>query len=601
MANTAEAKQIRKIPPIDYTSRDFKSIKADLIRSIPYFTPEWTDHNDSDLGIVLLDLEAHAADVLHYYVDRHLNEGFLGTAITRRSVINLLKLIDFKLRSAVPASVDLVFTIPPLPGNLLIPAGTQCQTAADSTGEPVFFETAEDATILAGQTTVTVGAVEGQTKTEELGGSEGIPHQSIVLSGNPIIDGTPQVFVDEGVGFELWTEVGNFIESDENSKTFTTQRDEDETLTLFFGDGVQGKIPVFGSPIRAVYRVGGGARGNVGSDTITAVVTPITFNASPVSVEVTNPAQASGGEERQSIEEARILGPQSVRANDRAVSSADFETLAEQFGGVAKARLFTAPTPIPDRALGCCCQLTMAIAPEGGGQPSSVLINDLFEFLDERKMAGTCLQIIGPQYVKVDVVGEVHIASNFAQDTVLSDLLDRIDDFFDLTGEFVDFETPVFLSDVFRLIDETQGVDHVDLTMMTRRPEPVKEVWPANGATFNVTCAPTTEEAIEPCDQSKDEDWLVTFVSETQFNLRDGTGMILGTFNLGEQVTCEQTGNRVAFCISPGTAAMCPGDRAKFRTAKRVGNVPIGPLEIPIKGRVDLTPVGGARSQVACP
>ena len=31
-----------KNPSVDYTSRDFQSIRDDMIRTIPFFTPEWT-------------------------------------------------------------------------------------------------------------------------------------------------------------------------------------------------------------------------------------------------------------------------------------------------------------------------------------------------------------------------------------------------------------------------------------------------------------------------------------------------------------------------------------------------------------------------------
>lgn len=73
-----------------------------MVRAIPFFAPEWTDHNLSDFGIVLQRLVAFVADVLHFYLDRMANEAFLATAITRRSVANHLRLINFELRSAVP-------------------------------------------------------------------------------------------------------------------------------------------------------------------------------------------------------------------------------------------------------------------------------------------------------------------------------------------------------------------------------------------------------------------------------------------------------------------------------------------------------------------
>jgi len=601
MAAPAETKQLQKIPPIDYTSRDFRSIKADLVRTIPFYTPEWTDLNETDLGIVLLDLIAHSSDVLHFYLDRNANEAFLPTAITRRSVINLLKLIDFEMRPASPASADLLFTIPVLGGNLTIPTGTKVQTAPDATGTPVFFETVEDLIIPAGDTAGTVGASEGETKEEPLPPAEGVPNTRVALAGNPIIDGTLELFVDEGIGFELWQEVETFAESQEDSKHFTTNRDENENVTIFFGDNVQGKIPVAGSATKARYRVGGGARGNVGFGTINAVVTPITFLGNPVAVEVTNSLAASGGEDRQSIEEAKILGPRSLRALNRAVTAEDFETLAEQFPGVAKAKVAIASGPAPVPVLGCCCCVALIIAPEGGGLPSSVLKNDLLAFFEERKMIGTCIKILDPTYVPIDMTGDVHVATNFDVEAVAVEVASRLAAFYDLAGESIDFGTPVFISDIFRLIDETPGVDHVDLTKLTRRPAPVKELWPTNGATFKPFCGSAAPEGAEPCEDAKDEVWTVIFVTPTTFTIRDSVGIIYGPFTVNTQVLCEQTGNRVTMCIEPGVDPMCPADRATFRTSPKLNNVPMDEIEIPIQGVTTLTFVGGARSQKVCP
>ena len=44
--------------------RDFEQLRAELIQRIPTFTPEWTNHNDSDPGIALLDLFAFLGEAL---------------------------------------------------------------------------------------------------------------------------------------------------------------------------------------------------------------------------------------------------------------------------------------------------------------------------------------------------------------------------------------------------------------------------------------------------------------------------------------------------------------------------------------------------------
>jgi predicted phage baseplate assembly protein len=46
--------------------RGYEQLRAELIQRIPTFTPEWTNHNDSDPGIALLDLFAFLGETLLY-------------------------------------------------------------------------------------------------------------------------------------------------------------------------------------------------------------------------------------------------------------------------------------------------------------------------------------------------------------------------------------------------------------------------------------------------------------------------------------------------------------------------------------------------------
>lgn len=580
-----------RVPPIDYTSRDFESISQDMVRSIPFFAPEWTDHNLSDFGIVLQRLVAFVADVLHFYVDRIGNEAFLPTAITRRSVGNLLQLINYDLRSAVPASVDLRFTIPePLPGDLLIPAGTQVQTTADATESPILFETSQDAVLLANTIEIEpVPAVQGQSVDETIGLSEGVPRQRFDLLETPVIDGTIELFIDEGAGESLWTEVDTFITSEPDSKHFTASRDEETgVVTVFFGDNAQGKIPDPGAPIRAEYRIGGGEAGNVPEDTITVVNSTVTFNGGAVSLSVTNPAQASGGEDEQSIDSAKVEGPNSLLALNRAVSINDYKILSEGFPGVAKASAEVVGL-FSQNGASCCCGVRVTIAPTGGGPPSSQLKADLEEYLNERKMAGTCLEIADPEFRQVDITGVVNVANNFDVDSVASATLSRIDDFFGDDSDFMQFGTPVFMSDIFALIDTTSGVNFVEISKLSCKPVVEKELGLADCEFSDIAVG----------EEVSEETWTVTFTSGTEFNVR-GTvsGFQAATGTVGVPYTSDQ--GEVAFtvtCSAPPSA----GDRAVFDTCPKFASVPMPANSIPQKGTIDLTFVGGNVPQQECP
>lgn len=98
----------------------------------------------NDPSIALLDAWATVADVLTFYQERIANEGFLRTAIERRSILELARLVGYRLRPGISSSVYLAFTAN---GgfNGTIPAGTRAQSIPIRTGEkPQPFETYVD-------------------------------------------------------------------------------------------------------------------------------------------------------------------------------------------------------------------------------------------------------------------------------------------------------------------------------------------------------------------------------------------------------------------------------------------------------------------------
>jgi hypothetical protein len=109
----AEITQVNGSPVVDYMARDYESLLQAMYALVPSKLPQWKDfNNEADFGNVLLELFAHMGDILSYYQDRVANESFLGTATTRRSVIEHLRLIGYTLATAVPAAASLNVTVP---------------------------------------------------------------------------------------------------------------------------------------------------------------------------------------------------------------------------------------------------------------------------------------------------------------------------------------------------------------------------------------------------------------------------------------------------------------------------------------------------------
>jgi len=448
---------------IDYTSLDWLSFLSDMVDKIPQLTPEWTDYSPSDQGMVVLELVSFILDALSYRCDVIANESYIQTAVLRKSVLNLAKMIDYTPAPAVSAVTDLMFTITPQTIDFVIPAGKQVSTQPTGVEESYVFETLNDLTISAGQTTGTVAAIEGETKREILGSSTGLPAQFFELSFKPLSyapDGTCslEVYVTENGIEERWTLVPTLIDSKPSEKHCEIETDENDVVTVNFGDNQNGKIPAPGTNnVRAVYRVGGGAHGNVGANKINRMVS----NISEVS-SVTNPLPAVGGVDRETVEGIKRMAPRMLRTLWRAVTAEDYKTLAEVLPGVAKATVLCAP-PGQSAYWG---QVNLYIAPEGGGLPTAELKHMVEEYFADREMLTATTVVFDPVYVPVNVSLEVAVKENYMRLDIENIVREAVRNFFNFPN--VDFGQCVFMSDLVSSVDAIEGVRYVNLTLLTR-------------------------------------------------------------------------------------------------------------------------------------
>ncbi|MHB1057977.1 MAG: putative baseplate assembly protein [Rhodanobacter sp.] len=96
-----------------------------------------------DPAMALLDAWAVGADVLSFYTERIANEAYLRTATERRSVLELARLVDYRLRPGVAASVYLAYTVEKDSPPVTLPAGARAQSVPAPGEQMQTFETAE--------------------------------------------------------------------------------------------------------------------------------------------------------------------------------------------------------------------------------------------------------------------------------------------------------------------------------------------------------------------------------------------------------------------------------------------------------------------------
>lgn len=123
-------------PQLD--SRTFEQLKRQALLRIPLYTPEWTDFNESDPGVTLIELFAWLTELMFYEMNR----------APERAQIKFLQTLGLELQPAEPAEAHLVFTPEGRRPAGPVPQGAQFGAQPEGGGDLLFFETLEGLSLI---------------------------------------------------------------------------------------------------------------------------------------------------------------------------------------------------------------------------------------------------------------------------------------------------------------------------------------------------------------------------------------------------------------------------------------------------------------------
>lgn len=102
----------KQYPLIDYTSRDFNSIREDLLDYAKrYYPNSFKDFSESGFGSLMVDTTAYIGDILSFYLDYSVNESFLDTAIEYENIIKLGRQMGYKFNPSAASAGEATFYI----------------------------------------------------------------------------------------------------------------------------------------------------------------------------------------------------------------------------------------------------------------------------------------------------------------------------------------------------------------------------------------------------------------------------------------------------------------------------------------------------------
>jgi predicted phage baseplate assembly protein len=333
---------------------------------------------------------------------------------------------------------------------------------------------------------LTVSAVGGTTAAEHtqsgrgemVGRSDGRAGQVFAVSQFPVLPRSEgeNVRITDVDGAESWIEVADFSRSGPTDLHVVW---DNGTGELRFGPRVRyadgsvrqhGRIPRDGAQIAVTgYRYGGGASGNVGAGTITTLRSTLPYVAS-----VVNLRPSLGGVDGETIEEAKIRGPLTLRSGQRAVTASDFERLTlESSVEVARARCLPAVTgqgPI-----------RMLVVPNVRSHPRdhrlddfaipAALMTTVGMHLDAHRVVGTAVEISTPYFQGVSVAALIFAVPGRPAPLVRQRAIDALTEYINPLAGGADgvgwpFDRDLNAAAVAQLLESVEGVERVDEVLL---------------------------------------------------------------------------------------------------------------------------------------
>jgi hypothetical protein len=261
-----------------------------------------------------------------------------------------------------------------------------------------------------------------------------------------------------------WFPGRDLLDNGPEEHVFVVDVAEEGTATIRFGDDQYGAFPDPGLKFNAVYRVGNGTRGNIGSDSLVHVVSDVTAID-----EVSNRLPAAGGTDPENIEVVRQRAPFAFRRQERAVTLEDYAEVSKRHPQVQNAvGTF--------RWTGSWHTVFLSVDRKDGLPVSAGFQQEMRAFLERYRLAGYDIVVDSPRPVSLEIDMQVCVKPGVFSEDVKKALLDtlsnrRLPD--GRLGVFhpdnLTFGQTVYLSRIYQAALAVDGVRSVSVSKFQRQ------------------------------------------------------------------------------------------------------------------------------------
>jgi len=311
---------------LEVSELDFDDIKSNL-KTFLQNQSEFQDYDFEGSGFaILLDLLAYNTHYLGFNANMLANEMYLDSADVRKNIVSIAKMLGYTPTSSKSPSATIDILVNNASGaSIVMDKGTVFTSTIGGTSYQFLTNASH-----------TVNPTDGVYKFEDIPIFEGTlvtfkytvditdVDQRFLIPNNNADTSTLKIQVQNSSTDSTtatYTLASGLTSLDNTSKAYFLQEAEDGKFEVYFGDGVVGKSLEDGNIVIMEYVVTNKAEAN-GASTFTLSGSIDTFS----DVTITTSSAAQGGSEPQSKESIRYNAPLQYSAQDRAVTTSDYET-----------------------------------------------------------------------------------------------------------------------------------------------------------------------------------------------------------------------------------------------------------------------------------
>jgi hypothetical protein len=317
------------------TELDFDTIKLNL-KTFLNQQSQFTDYDFEGSGLnVLLDILAYNTHYNAYYLNMVANESFLDSALLRDSVVSHAKTLGYLPHSmkAPNATINFLVNAPTsTDGTLTIPAGYSF--LSNQIDSKVYnFVVLEDTTVTKANNSYyfeNLDISEGQLITYSFNHNQTTnPKQTFTLPDNDIDTTSIKVGVSPTsttTDIAVYNLVTDILDVTNDSEVYYLQETKNGQYQIYFGNGVIGKTLPDGAVVSVTYLVTNGISANKANNFVGALTLTDSLNETLTNFTVTPVSAASGGAERETVDDIKFGSAAQFATQNRLITTKDYES-----------------------------------------------------------------------------------------------------------------------------------------------------------------------------------------------------------------------------------------------------------------------------------